>query len=64
MKTVLIANRGEIACRIIRACHEAGLNSVAVYAQNDAGTMFTELATVAVKLTGETIAETLSLIHI
>ncbi|MEC7228749.1 MAG: biotin carboxylase N-terminal domain-containing protein [Candidatus Thermoplasmatota archaeon] len=58
MKTVLIANRGEIACRIIRACHEAGLNSVAVYAQNDAGTMFTELATVAVKLTGETIAET------
>ena len=58
MKTVLVANRGEIACRIIRACHEAGLNSVAVYAQNDAGTLFTELATVAVQLPGETIAET------
>ena len=58
MRTVLVANRGEIACRIIRACHEAGLNSVAVYAQNDAGTLFTELATVAVQLTGETIGET------
>ena len=58
INTVLVANRGEIACRILRACTEAGLTSVAVYANNDAGSMFTELASKAVPLIGETIAET------
>ena len=58
IKTVLVANRGEIACRILRACSEAGLESIAIFADNDAGSMFTELATIAVPLVGDSIAET------
>ena len=55
---VLVANRGEIACRILRACNEAGLASVAIYAENDASSMFIELAGEAVQLTGDTIGTT------
>lgn len=55
---VLIANRGEIACRILRACREAGLATVAIYAQNDTGTIFTELADEAFLLEGDSIATT------
>ena len=52
VRKVLVANRGEIACRILRACNEAGLPSVAIYAENDASSMFIELADEAVLLTG------------
>ncbi len=44
MKRVLIANRGEIAVRLIRSCHEAGLETVAVFSEADRGAMHTELA--------------------
>lgn len=58
MQKVLVANRGEIACRILRACREAGISTVAVCAGNDQNTMFTELADEVVHLNGETIADT------
>jgi acetyl-CoA carboxylase biotin carboxylase subunit len=44
VKRVLIANRGEIAVRLIRSCHEAGLETVAVFSEADRGAMHTELA--------------------
>ena len=40
LKRTLVANRGEIACRILRACREAGIEGVAIYASNDAGTLY------------------------
>src|SRR5574344_1218609 len=44
IKKVLIANRGEIAVRIIRACHELGLKTVAIYSTADAQALHTKLA--------------------
>jgi len=41
---VLVANRGEIACRVIRACKEAGIASVAVYSEADAGMPHAKMA--------------------
>jgi acetyl-CoA carboxylase biotin carboxylase subunit len=45
---VLIANRGEIALRIIRACHELGIEAVAIYSKADEGAPYLELADEAV----------------
>ena len=42
---ILIANRGEIALRIIRACRELGIESVAVFSEADRGAHYLELAT-------------------
>ena len=55
---VLIANRGEIAVRIIRAAHDAGINTVAVYADQDRNARFTRLAHEAYALNGNTSGET------
>ena len=57
-KRVLIANRGEIALRVVRACRDAGLTSIAVYADPDANAPFARLADEALPLGGTTSAET------
>lgn len=57
-RKVLIANRGEIAVRVIRACKDAGLASVAVYADSDRSALHVTMADEAYSLNGETAVET------
>ncbi len=55
---LLIANRGEIARRIMRTAHDMGISTVAIYADSDANAPFVNEADSAVALNGRTTAET------
>ncbi|MEW2255818.1 biotin carboxylase N-terminal domain-containing protein [Streptomyces sp. NPDC047869] len=58
ISTLLVANRGEIACRIFRTCEELGIRTVAVHSDADAGALHARVADTAVRLPGATPAET------
>ena len=50
LKKILIANRGEIACRVIRSAKQMGIATVAVYSDADAGAPHTLLADEAIRI--------------
>ena len=55
---VLVANRGAIARRIVRACNELGVASTVVYSEADAGAPYLEEASAAIALSGSRAEDT------
>ncbi|MFI6621283.1 acetyl/propionyl/methylcrotonyl-CoA carboxylase subunit alpha [Streptomyces sp. NPDC050528] len=58
ISTVLVANRGEIACRIFRTCRELGIRTVAVHSDADENALHARMADATVRLPGATPQET------
>lgn len=50
--SVLVANRGEIACRVFRTCRELGIRTIAVHSDADEGALHARVADASVRLPG------------